>query len=97
MSNQVVTGSLYQVSTEPKELYGFIFLKKNTAEDGFIINGEYKASAIKADISGKIVTCVGKFPITYSGVTGSYDVFLFENNLVAALIKDSERFCTLIQ
>ena len=98
MSDEIVSGSLCQVNIVDKAVvYGFIFLKKNVNGDGFVANGsgDY-VSKIKNELDGKLVTCVGKFPVTYGGVTGSRDIFLYDNKLVTSLNKPSEYFCSVI-
>lgn len=96
---QITSGSLYQVNIADKcEVYGFIFLKKNVSGNGFIANGVGDfAGRIKDELNGKIVTCVGKFPVTYGGVTGSRDIFLYDNKLVTSLNKPPEHFCSIIE
>lgn len=97
MFEQIISGSIYQVDVKKENFYGFVFLKKNSRDNGFVVDHAVPSEIIKNKINGKIVTCVGNFPVTFSGVTGSKNVFLFDNKLITSILKESNNFCSIIK
>jgi hypothetical protein len=99
MSDTLVTGSICKLelkSADPFEFYGFVFIKPAKNGDHYIVDQQTFNVNVKKFVENKIGTCLGEHKLIYGDTSGSYNIFLIDNKLVASLGKKSNIFAVTI-